>query len=99
MAINKHGLKMNGLRAASNATRGLSGDRNGECVEVFYNMRTGYVWEIRQPSPDASALGNYANDPDVIKINNIFKYKDMQKIADAIYVRSKWEKMKRERGE
>lgn len=98
MAINKHGLKINGLRAVSNATRGLNGDRTGECVEVFYNMRTGDVWAISQPSRDTSALLNYG-DPDVIKINNIFKYKDMQKIADATYARSKWEKMKRERGE
>ncbi len=82
-AINKHGRKMTGLKAASGDTKGLCGYYSGAYVELFYDMSTGKVWTIFQYSLGQNTNTVY-HDSDVIKICNISDPMTMQEIADEI---------------
>ena len=84
MAIDKHGLKMTGLKAAAGATRGLRGYHSGEYVELFYDRQTGEVWTVYQCSLGQNTWTEYRNQS-VIKIGNISSQCSMQYLADLIY--------------
>lgn len=82
MAINKHGLKMIGLKAASGATDDY-GYYSGQYDEIFYDRATGKIWTIYQYSLGQNSWTRYDGD-DVIKICNASQHMTMQEIADAI---------------
>lgn len=82
MKLDRHGLKMAGIKAASGETcdYGYLSDRY---VEIFYDRATGEVWTVFQCSLGQNMWSEY-NDPDVIKICNTDMHMTMQEIADAI---------------
>lgn len=82
MTIDKHGLKMSGLKKASGATQDY-GAYSPEYQEIFYDRSTGEVWAVYQYSLGHNSWTEY-HDPDVIKICNTSSHLTMQQIADAI---------------
>ena len=80
--INKHGLKMNGLKQASGETVNWV-PCSGGYTEIFYNMENGNIWTIDQVSLGENSWTVYHN-PDVIKICNTSSHMTMQSIADCI---------------
>lgn len=82
MKLNKHGLKISGLKAASGMTENY-GYYSGHYVEIFYNIETGAVWGKYQYSYGQNNWTEY-DDPAVIKIGNVSAHMTMQEIADAI---------------
>ena len=82
MAINKHGLKMTGLKAASGATQDY-GYYSDQYVELFYNRETGEIWAKHQVSLGHNTWTVY-DDPAVLKIGNVWQHLTMQAIADKI---------------
>lgn len=81
--IEKHGVQMHGLRKVAGASKGLGGYYAGAYLEVFYDLSTGQVWGKYQYSLGANTWTVY-NDPDVIRIGNIYEPCTMQGIADMI---------------
>lgn len=82
MAINKYGIKMNGLKKASGCTENY-GPYSGSYVELFYDKSNGDVWGIFQHSLGQSSWTVY-HDPDVIKVCTTSRHMTMQEIADCI---------------
>lgn len=82
MAINTHGIKMNGLKKASGYTENY-GPYSGSYVELFYDKSNGDVWGIFQHSLGQNSWTVY-HDPDVIKVCNTSIHMTMQQIADCI---------------
>lgn len=82
MAINRHGLKINGLKSASGTTRNY-GHYSGSYVEIFYDTSAGDVWGVYQYSLGQNSWTVY-HDPAVVKICNTSQHMTMQDIADAI---------------
>ena len=80
--INKHGLKISGLKAASGMTKNY-GYYSGSYIEIFYDTETGEVWGKYQYSIGQNNWTQY-DDPAVIKIGNVSTHMTMQEIADAI---------------
>lgn len=81
-SINKHGLKMTGLKAASGETHDY-GYLSPSYVEIFYDRSTGEVWTVYQYSLGMNWWTEY-HDPDIIKVCNSQSHMTMQEIADAI---------------
>ena len=86
-AINKHGLRIHGLKKASGLTKEY-GAYYGHFVEIFYNMSTGHVWGVYQYSIGQNSWTVY-DDTDIVKICNTYHHMTMQEIADAIYDRTR----------
>ena len=82
-AIDKHGLKMVGLKKASGATEDY-GYYSGKYNEIFYNRSTGEVWTVFQSSLGQNTWTEY-HDPDILKVVNASDHYTMQEIADIIY--------------
>ena len=82
-AINKHGYKMTGLKAAAGSTKDLTGFYSPEYVELFYDRSTGEVWTKYQYSLGQNSWTEY-HSSDVLKIANISEPMTMQAIADMI---------------
>lgn len=83
MAINKHGLKIKGLKKVSGETLDYSCN-SGKYDEIFYDKSTGEVWTVFQCSLGQNSWTEY-HDPDVVKICNSTTHLTMQTIADLIY--------------
>lgn len=84
MKINKHGLKMVGLKKASGETQSY---RDAAAYdEVFYDMETGEVWTRYQYSIGRNSWTEY-RDRSVVKVCNTSSHMTMQQIADAICAR------------
>lgn len=81
--IDKHGLKINGLKSTSGKTLNY-GYYSGHYVEIFYDKSNGDVWGIEQYCLGQNTWTVYHNK-DVIKICNASVHMTMQEIADAIY--------------
>lgn len=83
MFTNTFGLKMVGLREAADSTEeyGWNGLKYNE---LFYNMRTGDVWTVRQVSVNHVAQTEYKN-PSIVKIGNITSKLSEQQVAIKIY--------------
>lgn len=81
--INRHGLKIDGLREACTETRALS-HTHGMRVELLYLKNSGAVVAMkprdyeRSARPVADALG-------FIYVGSTFQPMTMQAIADAVY--------------
>ena len=82
-SINKHGLKMTGLKVASGKTYDY-GYYSPEYWEIFYDRSTGEVWANYQYSLGHNSWTVY-HDPDIIKVGNACTHWTMQEIADRIY--------------
>lgn len=83
MKINKHGLKIVGLKKASGNTVNYNDDSAYD--EVFYDRRTGEVWTVYQYSLGWNSWTVY-HDSDIIKVCNTARHLTMQEIADRIFV-------------
>ena len=86
-AINKHGLKINGLKKASGCTENYW-PYSGNYVEIFYNKYTGCVWGNFHHDLWYGITSVYA-DPDIVMICRTTNHMTMQEIADAIHDRLK----------
>ena len=82
-AINKHGHKMVGLKAASSETKGLGGYYSPEYVEMFYNRNTGEIRAKYQYSLGHNTF-TVIDDDDTIRLGNVCSPMTMQEIADMI---------------
>ena len=80
--VNKHGLKMVGLRKAA-ASTGDYGVYSSMYDELFYNVKTGEVWTVFQCSLGWNSWTEY-HDPNIVKICNTSRHMTMQEIADEI---------------
>ena len=85
MAINNHGLRINGLKKASGCTENY-GPYSGSYVEIFYCKTSGDVLVNYQYSLGHNSWTVY-DDPDIVKICNTSRHMTMQQIADAIHDR------------
>lgn len=85
--VNKHGMKMIGLKKASGSTEDY-GWYDGRFHEIFYDKKTGEVWTVFQYSDSWTVY----HDENVVKIGNTTKHLTMQRIADLIYINVKGEK-------
>lgn len=84
--INKHGLKMRGLKSASGDTRNYG--RN--CyIQISYNTSTGEVLTDYHCSIGGNSWTKY-HDSDIITIGNTSQHMTMQEIADAIAEVIEW---------
>lgn len=81
MAVDKHGLKINGLKAASGDTQNYYG---GFVNQVYYNMKTGGV--IVRFRFHTSSYIDYGN-ADIIFVCKSDHHLTMQEIANAIWRR------------
>lgn len=79
MVVDKHGLKMVGLKQASSETFNRKW-RDQSHDEIFYNKETGEVWTIYQYGMKTRVY----DDPNIIKIGNVWKHTTMKEIADMI---------------
>ena len=82
MAINKYGIKMNGLKKASGYTENY-GPYSGNYVELFYDKSNGDVWGIFQHSLGQNSWTEY-HDHDVVKVCTTSRPMTMPEIADCI---------------
>lgn len=82
MAINKHDLKMVGIKAAAAETNGLSPYDHGY-VQISYDTKTGEILTNYHYSIGQNSWTQY-NDPDVITVCYAHGKMTMQAIADAI---------------
>lgn len=83
MLTNTFGLKMKNLDKAAETTEeypwmGLKYN------ELFYNMRTGEVWTVKQVSVNHVAQTEYDN-PSIVKIGNLTSKLSEQQLAIKIY--------------
>lgn len=80
--INKHGLKINGLKKASSDTQDY-GYYSGKYIEIFYDRESGDVITKFQYSLGQNSWTVF-HDDGIIKICNTSKHMTMQEIADKI---------------
>lgn len=75
--LNKHGLRMVGIRKASSDTRDAS---NGVNVHINYNLRTGEIFTKQHVGNSWTAY----KDKDIILVACAKRHMSMQEIADGI---------------
>lgn len=80
--VNTHGLKINGLEAASSETRSYPDGKF--YTELFYNLSTGEVFANHHRSLGRLTKAVF-DDPAIIKVRCCWRHLSMQEIADAIY--------------
>lgn len=80
--IDKHGLKINGLKKASGDTWDWCW-RDGQHNDIYFDMSTGDVWTVHHSTNWWTAYG----DPNVIAVCSSRRHMTMQEIADAISFR------------
>lgn len=83
MALNTHGIKINGIRKASGETVNWS-PRSGGYTEIFFDRRDGDVWTVDQVSFGHNSWTVY-HSSSIIKVCETSTHMSMQQIADAIY--------------
>lgn len=82
MKVNKHGLKMRGLKAASGDTQNY-GYYSGQYIQISYDTETGDVLTDYHYSLGQNSWTEY-RDPAVITVCNTSRHMTMQQIADRI---------------
>lgn len=82
MAINKHGLKMTGIKAAAAETSGLNPHDHGY-VQISYDTATGDILTNYHYSIGQNSWTQY-NDSNIITVCYTHEKMTMQAIADAI---------------
>ena len=82
MAINKHGLKMTGLKAASGETKDY-GPYDGRYVQISYDMSDGEILTDYHCSFGQNSWSEYHSD-NIITVCNATTHMTMQEIADAV---------------
>lgn len=82
MALNYHGLKLNGLKKTSGLTKDY-GYYSPSYVEIFYDLGNGDVWGVYQYSLGQNSWTEY-HDSNVLFICNASDHMTMQEIIDAI---------------
>lgn len=81
--INKHGLKMNGLKKASSETKNLNGYYSGRYIQISYDKSTGEVLTDFHCSIGQNSWTEY-HDPNIVRICNASDPMTMQQIADLV---------------
>lgn len=90
MKLNKHGLKITGLRVLSGFLRRTLPAKykpvnlNGACVQLCYNRRTGGVWGRYYSRYSKDIERSVNNDPDTIVVTVLYSQHTMQQICDII---------------
>nr|DAG42283.1 MAG TPA: hypothetical protein [Caudoviricetes sp.] len=84
--VNKHGLKMRGLKSASGDTKNYG---RGCYIQISYNTRTGEVLTDLHCSLGGNSWTEY-RDRDITTIKNTSRHMTMQEIADAIAQELDW---------
>lgn len=84
--VNKHGLKMRGLKSASGDTKSYG---RGCYIQISYNTRTGEVLTDYHCSIGGNSWTEY-RDGDITTICNTGRHMTMQEIADAIAQEIGW---------
>ena len=84
--VNKHGLKMRGLKSASGDTRNYG---RGCYIQINYNTRTGEVLTDYHCSLGGNSWTEY-RDAAIITIRNTSRHMTMQEIADTIADERDW---------
>jgi hypothetical protein len=83
MKVNTYGMKMNGIRKASEETEGLQGYYSGGYLQISYNEKTGDILTNYH-----FCFGHYNwseyDDPNIITVCNFYEPATMQEIANAI---------------
>lgn len=82
MNVNKHGLKMTGIKAAAGNTRQIV-PHCGMYYELFYDMDDGRVWTVLQISLGQNSWTEY-HDNTILKVGNLSRVTTMQEIADKV---------------
>ena len=80
--VNKHGLKMVGIKDVASLTKGcerLAG--TGYHIDIYYNMKTGRVWGCEHIGNSYTTY----DDPEIIAAGSVKVAQTMQNIADRIY--------------
>ena len=80
--INKHGLKMIGLKKVAGETKKLNYD-NTKYLQLNYDKKDGEVWTDYFWSIGQNSWNEY-NSPNIITIANLSEPHTMQEIADLI---------------
>ena len=80
--INKHGLKMRGLKAASGETKDY-GCYSGHYIQISYDTDTGDILTDYHYSLGQNSWTQY-HDPAIITVAIASSHMTMQEIADAI---------------
>lgn len=83
MRTETFGLRMTGLRDAADSTEDF-GWNGLNYNELFYNMRTGKVWMVRQCCIGHTAETEY-NNPAIVKIGNVTDKLSEQQLAIKVY--------------
>lgn len=82
-AINKHGLKMHGLKKASGMTKDLRGYYSGHYIQLSYDLDTGNILTDYHYNLGENWWTKYHN-PNIITVCNLTEPTTMQDIADLI---------------
>ena len=80
--INRHGLKITGLKTASGKTCACSPYEAGY-YEVFYNLDNGSVWTVYRYSSGFNCRAEESRE-NVIRVCSTREHLTMQEIADRI---------------
>ena len=79
MAINEHGLKINGLKAASGMTKGLD-PYSGLHIQIAYDTETGDLYTTGHVGQSWSQY----QDSEVITVCHAYSAMTMQEIANKV---------------
>lgn len=83
MAVNTHGLKINGLRKVAGETKSLNGPYDSSYLELFYDRKAHKAWTVYQCSIGQNSWTVYRDDS-IVKICNLSVPHTMQELADMI---------------
>lgn len=82
-SVNKHGLKMVGIRFIAGKTKRLQGYYADYYLQLFYNRSTGEAWADEHVSFGHNSWTVY-HDPDIVNCGFLTSPHTMQQIADRI---------------
>lgn len=82
--LNKHGLKMCGLKRVAADSKSLNGYYSGRYLQLNYDKSTGEVFTNFHYNLGQNSWSVY-HDPNVVVIGNISSPHTMQQIADLIF--------------
>ena len=81
--MNKHGLKIKGIKQISSDSKNLQGYQDGAYLQVNYDTSTGAAWSDYHCSLGQNTWCDY-HDANIITVGNISSPKSMQDIANMI---------------
>ncbi len=77
MKVNKHGLKIKGLKKCAGECVNWSASSGCES-QIFYNMKTGEIWQVTQIGDSWTKY----KDPGIVLVATTSKHATMQQLAD-----------------